>query len=172
MCNDEYASIFNDHITLMTKNVRWTDVPPCKMAYDVLWQTQNKNIFYYLWSRKCRFTDMRFAKIFCRFCDYFSSCWITKIPTTNNINSLDPILSCKTLNTLVEQIIAYFRRIFQMMIQASDLVKILYRGLPSITRARPNFNTAAIFQNVRHGLSWNPNFCVKAGTGGRERSLW
>ena len=38
---------------------------------------------------------------------------------------------------IVEQIIAYGRRIVQIMIQATDLAQILYRGHPSRKKRRP-----------------------------------
>ena len=72
---------------------------------------------------------------------------------------------------VVEQIIAYGRRIVQIMIQATDFAQILYRGHPSRkkTRATQNFNMAAIFQDGRHGLSWKCIFCLKWAADGWER---
>ena len=56
---------------------------------------------------------------------------------------------------VVEQIIAYVRRIVQIMIEATDWVQMLYRGVTfqEKTRATQNFNMAAIFQYGCHGLS-------------------
>ena len=80
---------------------------------------------------------------------------------------------CRCRALLVEQIIAYGRRIVQIMIQATDLAQILYRGHPSRKkRATQNFNMAAIFQDGRHGLSWNPIFCLKRAADGWKRQLW
>ena len=60
---------------------------------------------------------------------------------------------------LVEQIIAYVRKIVQIMMQATDLAQIVYRDHSSRkTRATQNFNMAAIFQDGRHELSRNPYF--------------
>ena len=63
----------------------------------------------------------------------------------------------------MEQIIAYVRRIVQIMIQATDLAHLLYRGHPSRkkTRAMQNFNMASIFHYGRHGPPWNHIFALK-----------
>ena len=42
-----------------------------------------------------------------------------------------------TTDTVVQQIIAYGRRIVQIMIQATDLAQILYRGHPSRKKRGP-----------------------------------
>ena len=41
-----------------------------------------------------------------------------------------------------------------------------------IVRATQNFNMAAIFQDVRHGLSWNSLFCQKMAADGRKWPFW
>ena len=53
--------------------------------------------------------------------------------------------------TLVVQIIAYVRRIVQIMIQATDLAQVLYRGLSS----RKNAGHAK-FQYGHHFPRWPP----------------
>ena len=54
-------------------------------------------------------------------------------------------------------------RIVQIMIQATDLAQILYGGHFSRkkTWASQNFNMAAIFQDDRHGVSWNVILALK-----------
>ena len=40
------------------------------------------------------------------------------------------------------------------------------------TRASQNFNMDAIFQEGRHGVSWNVIFCLEMAVNGQERLLW
>ena len=63
---------------------------------------------------------------------------------TNNFTARYPAIACLLdrftdvlVLELVEQIIAYGRRIVQIMIQATDLAQILYRGHPSRKKRGP-----------------------------------
>ena len=74
---------------------------------------------------------------------------------------------------IVEQIIAHVRRIVQIMIQATDLVQILYRGYPS----RKNAGHAK-FQYGRHfpmppwAIPKSFFFALKRAADGWERLRW